>query len=350
MTASKAWIYVVVVIVILIIIISMYWFWPRRQRMERREEVKVEPETIPAAPPVLLPASGSSLHINGVRSALPTRQALSRSGCVKPCVITNFHPFLVEPDGSTHMPLGDWWLMSDTYGACLGLSPDSIVFLTTHGVYHCSPSGSCRLSSHTTPSGIQLNSIHHYDSTIYALGEDGRIYKLLSKKEYDHYYPSKLRAGEVVDLSPHSEGWYWYPIRYFYGLDIYGSMVESITVSLERYPILYLVIDGLVQRWYKEMWSEVSTIVVRGHYFRRNRDCVELLSLNGNIVRVGRGSRQVTCGKNHILYTIDEGWLTRTASDLGNVHMRIDNNWTDLIPLEDSRVIGISSDRTLVLE
>ena len=195
-----------------------------------------------------------------------------------------------------------------------------------------------------------MSSIHMYSDVLYCLGDDGKLYKLLSQEEYAHYYTPRLIPDRVTDLASHSAAWYWHPIRYFYGLDISKMQVQSVIVLHGKFPLLYLTTPGVIYRWYKEDWKCVSRVLLHGYYLDRERDSIAMRDgRDGVVVRLGRGAKGCIGSGGRVLYTLDGDWLVSTDGGLGNVSMRIDDAWVELIMIEDGRIVAISSGKTLAL-
>jgi hypothetical protein len=345
--------------VMLILVLSFLFFVRLLKKNKQVDVENTEPRPIdhPDSPPIVKegvrkygePCVPGDICIDGVSSAKPDNNGLIPSNYVAASVTTAFHPFFISEAGYSHIPMPSWWLMSETYSACAGMLEGDVLFLTTHGVYNCSPKGTIRLCESETPEGITLKSIHHCRGVIYTLA-GGHIYYLLSEREYAHKYLPLLIEDKYVDAGHISKGWFWDKIQYLYGTDISHINVKRIECVRDKgRDILYLDTGEALLQHYKA-WSLVGHIMRRGHYFDRRRDSFRVLSPSGDtIMRTAKGIVGTTIGKEATLFTINGDWLYRTGIETGNNTVRVSKGWTDLLTLEDGRLIGISSGVTYPL-
>lgn len=341
---------IAILFVTLVVIILLVSLLVAVQRRANRSTSETEPADehraeVKEAPNDALPLS---IYIHGTPSAPPSGQALQY---IKPSITTFFHPLLINEDGTTRMPLSDWWIMRYTSSACVGLEKDSYAFLTSHGIYHCSPNGTVKIcESHTMDKQkTGLLSIHNYNNTLYALGRDGCVYKLLSSKEYLHTYLPGL-PSVPVDLSEYARSWFWIGMDSFCGMPIANRGCQSMTVvRTEKEQIVYLQVDNELKVFFRRRWHSCGFVSRRGVRIESDRGKIFVITNRGEQLREGRGRTGAVCGKSNTLYTIEGSCLYRVSSEMGDVPMRIGTGWVKLLTVENGVIIGISSGMVLSL-
>lgn len=355
MVPNFLFVIIIILIAFILVIAPLATLIMRRRTRQAREadELAEENEKRESTTPVTQKqpvvygqgCAPGAICIGDVASASPDPSGLASARYVRESVTTNFHPFLIKNNGSSYMPLSSWWLLHGTQDACLGLSPNSIAFLTNHGLYHCSNEGSIRLCGPTTPKGKSLSTIFRHSFTIYALDTEGVMYRLLSRDEFVHYYKEYLSTTQgMVDCSRLSSKWYWQGVQCIYGHEI--PLINSVTVVKESKSkeVLYLEHQDGILMYDGKRWMNTTNVFRRDVSLNHHRGSITVYNRQRTALRSARGTQGVICEGGNILFTLDDGWLIRTAEDVGNHNVRLSGGWVGLVSLENGVVIGISND------